>query len=378
MALIGISECDCRWRVSRALASDLCCFLAVLAKLLIEIRVRTRSIVSVFWRGPNSGRPDRAAGETGENPPGPARRISSITLFPLIRRDRWVGGGVPEFAPIDQEDPLRNFRRRASLAAAIGITALSLAGVPAQAGTQADSVTRTAFGRTAAPATPAVAAPPPVGLAALSARAGAAGVAVRAAAGDSTPGEPVCAAPYVNEDPRLGPQNLPRKGILGRILSDYDPLGGLRPQKFLNRYWEWSLNSYRFPPDFGFAHSGGYSNGRPLIAQKTLRIGERVDRFGSEFGAFLAPYGTPYPERSIPPTNLDTFPDSPQYPCNYHAYRVSRDFAVDFGPIASAFQQPGGGSQYHLVSRLIAEAPQMREEVPVRWLVDNGYLQPIN
>ncbi|MEV6980550.1 TNT domain-containing protein [Sphaerisporangium sp. NPDC051017] len=281
---------------------------------------------------------------------------------------------MPEFAPIDQEDPLRNFRRRASLAAAIGITALSLAGVPAQAGTRTDSVTRTASVHTAVPVAPVASAH------AVHAPGGdAADVAVsQSAGGTSTPDEPVCAAPYINEDPRLGPMSLPRKGILGRILADYEPLGGLPPQKFLNRYWDWGKNSYRYPPDFGFAHSGGYSNGRPLIASKTLRIGERVDRFGSEFGAFLAPYGTPYAERSIPPTNLDTFPDSPEYPCNYRAYRVSRDFAADFGPIASAFQQPGGGSQYHLVSRLIAEAPQTRDEVPVKWLVDNGYLERIN
>ncbi|GII83232.1 hypothetical protein Ssi03_12220 [Sphaerisporangium siamense] len=257
---------------------------------------------------------------------------------------------------------MRTLRRRTSLAAAIGITALSLAGIPAQAGT-GPSLAPTA--RTSA-WTPSHAVP-------VTATAPAHG-GVRPA----TPGEPVCTAPYVNEDPRLGPKNLPRKGVLGRILQTYVPLGGLPPQKFLNRYWDWSAGFYRFPPDFGFAHSGGYPNGRPLIASKTLRVSERVDRFGSENGAFLAPYGTPYEQRGIPPTNLDTFPESPEYPCNYHAYRVIREFAVDFGPIASAFQQPGGGSQYHLVSRLIADAPQNRDEVSVGWLVQNGYLVRLN
>ncbi|GII62458.1 hypothetical protein Skr01_25430 [Sphaerisporangium krabiense] len=258
---------------------------------------------------------------------------------------------------------MRNLRRRASLAAAIGITALSLAGIPAQAGT-GPSLAPTA--RTSAwTALPAA----PVAFAAAETHKGA-----RSAAS----GEPVCTAPYINEDQRLGPKSLPQKGVLGRILRTYVPLGGLPPQKFLDRYWDWSVNFYRFPPDFGFAHSGGYPNGRPLIASKTLRVGERVDRFGSENGAFLAPYGTPYEERGIPPTSLDTFPDSPEYPCNYHVYRVIKEFAVDFGPIASAFQQPGGGSQYHLVSRLIAEAPQNRDEVAVGWLVQNGYLVRLN
>jgi hypothetical protein len=265
---------------------------------------------------------------------------------------------------------LRNFRRRASLAAVLGVVVVSLAGVPADAGTRAYAASQaTGAGWTAAVGA-ATASNGPAG-SAPSARAS----AVTKESGST---EPVCVAPFINEDPRLGPENLPKEGLLGAILRSYVPLGGLPPQKFLNRYWNWATTSYRFPPDFGFAHSGGYSNGRPLIASMTLRIGEQVDRFGGEGGAFLAPLGTPFARRGIPPTNLDTFPTAPEYPCNYHAYRVSREFAVDFGPTASAFQQPGGGDQYHLVSRLIAQAPQMRQEVSVGWLVENGYLERLN
>ncbi|WP_405146848.1 TNT domain-containing protein [Sphaerisporangium sp. NBC_01403] len=259
---------------------------------------------------------------------------------------------------------MRNFRRRASLAAALGIVAISLCGVPAQAGTLVSTASRAGSGWVTAPGPLAVPA--------------SASLTGRAPAATKDPDETVCTAPYINEDQRLGPKNLPKNGDLGKILSGYVPLGGLPPQKFLNRYWIWAASSYRYPPDFGFAHSGGYSNGRPLITAMTLLVGEKLDRFGGEGGAFLAPIGTPFSQRGIPPTNLETFPGAPQYPCNYHTYRVSREFAVDSGPIASAFQQPGGGDQYHLVSRLIPESPQMRDEVSVSWLVENGYLERLN
>ncbi|MFC4585548.1 TNT domain-containing protein [Sphaerisporangium corydalis] len=261
---------------------------------------------------------------------------------------------------------MRNFRRRASLIAAIGIVTASLTGAPAQAGARGAAGPPTA----AATATGAVRAS---SVPAWSADAHAPAVTKR-----HDPDGPVCAAPYVNEDQRLGPKNLPKEGVLGRILRGYVPLGGIPPQRFLDRYWNWEAAAYRYPPDFGFGHAGGYSNGRVLVAGMTLRVGEKLDRFGGENGSFLSPLGTPYAERAIPPTNLTTFPTAPQYPCGYHAYRVIREFAVDVGPSAAAFQQPGGGNQYHLVSRYVPEAPQSRDEVSVIWLVDNGYLSRLN
>ncbi|GII78681.1 hypothetical protein Sru01_36630 [Sphaerisporangium rufum] len=305
---------------------------------------------------------------------------------------------------------MRNLRRRAPLAAAgLGIAALSLSAVPALAGTVTPDPAR-AVPAGAPPARPAVSAVSlgtagstaagstnagstiagstiagsTVGGSTVggSAAAGAAGPGVQAparpaaAAGDGT--RPVCTAPFINLDPRLGPKYLPKKGLLGRILKPYVPLGGLSPQRFLNRYWDFATNFYRFPPDAGFAHAGGYPNGKVLAAGMTLRAGEKLDRFGGEGGSFMAPLGMPFPQRALPPTNLDTNPQSPQYPCNYHQYEVIRDFAVDGGPAAPAFQQPGGGTQYHLVSRFIPEAPPVPEEVPVSWLIANGFLRRLN
>ncbi|MFD2357230.1 hypothetical protein ACFSTC_60115 [Nonomuraea ferruginea] len=71
----------------------------------------------------------------------------------------------------------------------------------------------------------------------------------------------VCGPPYITGDPDLGPTVLPRTGHLGAILRGYVPLGELSPQHFLSRYWDYTTNNYRFPPDAGFGRSGDFPNG---------------------------------------------------------------------------------------------------------------------
>ena len=60
----------------------------------------------------------------------------------------------------------------------------------------------------------------------------------------------------------------------------------------------------------------------------------RLDRFGSEYGAFLSPAGAPYSQRALPPSNLDTPTSDLSYPYNYHVYEVVQPFTVLSGPIA--------------------------------------------
>lgn len=187
----------------------------------------------------------------------------------------------------------------------------------------------------------------------------------------------VCGPPYVTGDPDLGPTILPRTGYLGALLRDYVPLGGLTPQHFLSRYWDYAANNYRFPPDSGFGRSGNYPNGRLLLKTTFLQIGMRLDRFGGYGGAFLSPLGDQFVLRALPPRNLNTNPQDPQHLCNYHAFRVLKSFRVEVGPASPAFEQSGGGTQYHVLSRYIPEAPQTSEEVPVSWLLANGYLEEI-
>ena len=56
--------------------------------------------------------------------------------------------------------------------------------------------------------------------------------------------------------------------------------------------------------------------------QQELPVGLLVDRFGSEHGMFLAPAGSPYSRRSLPPPNLGAPGTESTHPYNYHVYRV--------------------------------------------------------
>jgi hypothetical protein len=179
-----------------------------------------------------------------------------------------------------------------------------------------------------------------------------------------------CSVEDFNGDPRLGPRELPTWGSVGFELLSYDRFGGLTPAQFLATYWDPAANGgaggWRYPPANGFL-IGPF--GQPVHTAMSLFAGQLLDRYGSEFGAFLAPTGSPYSSRAIPPQSLDntTTPGT----CNYVAYRVARSFSVDGGPIAPAFGQPGLGLQYMLVGALVPGAP---ERLNVRWLIDNGYL----
>jgi hypothetical protein len=188
---------------------------------------------------------------------------------------------------------------------------------------------------------------------------------------------PICGPPYVNDDPRLGPKYLPRKGYFGFLLRGHMRYGGTPPQRFLYRYWDETATppGWRFPSDLGFTHDGGYTNGRPIRFRATLSVGKYIDRFGGELGSFLAPAGTAFPQRALPPDSLNTRSDDPAHLCNYHLYRVTDSFDVGVGLAAPAFQQPGLGWQYLLIGSYVPGAPS---PLTVRWLVDNGYLERIH
>ncbi|MEU6722833.1 TNT domain-containing protein [Nonomuraea wenchangensis] len=191
-------------------------------------------------------------------------------------------------------------------------------------------------------------------------------------------GKRVCGPPYITGDPDLGPTILPRTGYLGALLRGYVPLGSLSPQHFLARYWDYDMHNYRFPPDSGFGRSGNYPNGRLLLKTTILQPGMRLDRFGGNAGSFLAPMGDLFIRRALPPRNLNTNAAAPTNLCNYHAFEVLKSFGVEVGPAAPAFQMPGGGTQYHVISRLVPGFPQTNDEVPVSVLLTNGFLQEIN
>ncbi len=188
------------------------------------------------------------------------------------------------------------------------------------------------------------------------------------ASADTSPEQ--CSTADYSGDVRLGPEVLARRGPVGRELIGYRRFGGLTSQSFLSRYWDPSASGWHYPPADGFVVGIG---GRPVEWISSLPAGLRVDRFGSEYGAFLAPSGTPYAWRSLPPQSLHVYDAA--YACNYHDYQVVRAFPALTGPIAAAFAQPGGGLQYQLKGSLIPGAPA---QLNVLWLVDHGYLRRLN
>ncbi len=153
------------------------------------------------------------------------------------------------------------------------------------------------------------------------------------------------------------------------MLFGYDRFAGLTPSQFIATYWDPTAGGgnggWRYPPANGYL----LINGRPVEFVKTLTPGTEVDRFGSEFGGFLAPEDTPYAMRSLPPANLDVF--DPAYACNYHLYKVRKPFAADEGLIAPGFGQPGYGLQIQLDGSLVPGAPSRPNVI---WMIDNGYL----
>lgn len=175
-----------------------------------------------------------------------------------------------------------------------------------------------------------------------------------------------CSAELYHDDRRLGPEHLPVLGEVGRQLVGYSRTGSLGEEEFLSTYYDSAAGSWRYPPQDGYELT---PDGEPIKWQEPLEEGEVIDRYGSEYGAFLAPRGLPYATRSIPPQNLV---GTPAKRCNYHVYRVIAEFDVDAGPIAPWFGQVGGGTQYQLRGALVPGAP---ERLDVLWLLDNGYLE---
>jgi len=69
---------------------------------------------------------------------------------------------------------------------------------------------------------------------------------------------------------------------------------------------------------------------------KTLQIGEKVDRFGNEEGTYFSPEGTPIENRSLHPLSNR----------NHNSYEIMKPFNVQSSTVAPYYGQPGGGIQY--------------------------------
>jgi len=185
-----------------------------------------------------------------------------------------------------------------------------------------------------------------------------------------------CANAYFTPgDWKTGPADpLPSDGIAGQELVGYQRWGRssvgvpLTKDQFLAKYWDpqarGSQGGWIYPPADGFVIVGGRQEEYPV----TLPDGDLIDRYGAASGSYLSPFGTPYADRSIPPSSLDSVDahGASLGNCNYHEYEVLKPFAVEAGPIAPGFGQPGYGIQY---------LPD--GHVSVQWLLDHHYLSDV-
>ncbi|MGW0037025.1 TNT domain-containing protein [Gordonia sp. NPDC003376] len=194
--------------------------------------------------------------------------------------------------------------------------------------------------------------------------------------GPGLPGQHGCSRELVDDDWRLGPVTLSNQAPVGPQVVGYKRTGDLSNSDFLIKWWndKVSPKTWKWPPEDGYVLDG---QGRPIKSEITLTPGTRMDRYGGETGTFLAPPGTPYAKRALPPANLGAA-DYPEY-CNYHVYQVLKPFKVYTGRIAKAFEQPGGGTQYEMVAAFVPANPACESQVAptasVRWLICSGYLQ---
>lgn len=105
---------------------------------------------------------------------------------------------------------------------------------------------------------------------------------------------------------------------------------------------------WKWPDNMGFVGES---------VKTTLPVGTKLDRYGDQKGAFLAPYDTPYEQRALAPGSKAN---------GYFVYEVIKPLPVIQGEIAPAFGQIGGGIQI---------LPNMQERVNVKWLLDNEYIK---
>ena len=136
-------------------------------------------------------------------------------------------------------------------------------------------------------------------------------------------------------------------------------------------------NKWDYPRSEGFQVD---TNGIPVMGNMTLRRGYKVDRFGDEYGKFVAAADAPFAQLALPPDALNVCkptddsqhdplcdPSKKEYPWQYHVYEVNHEtLSVLGGPIAPGFGQPGGGIQFFLGGRMVSD------------LVKVGSLKPIS
>ncbi len=121
-----------------------------------------------------------------------------------------------------------------------------------------------------------------------------------------------------------------------------------------------------WPGQNGDPNIDGFLNGE--YEKVVLQPGERIDRFGSDYGHYFGNIGEPKEMRSMSP-NSDFG--------NYKQYEVLSELPVLKGKIAPWFEQIGGGSQSKLDPSFVEliNAIPSDESAIIRKLIEYGYLR---
>jgi hypothetical protein len=144
--------------------------------------------------------------------------------------------------------------------------------------------------------------------------------------------------------------------VRGIVPESYDPNAGMGEDGWKKAYWPTGQTDPYGNPRLVWPKDQPNPQGFASPESRTpsvLQPGQTIDRFGNGFGQFTSPVDTPFPQRGLPPHNLEA---------GYHQYEVVKPVPVWEGPIAEAMGQQGGGTQYYMPH-------------PVVDLVNAGYLR---
>ena len=132
------------------------------------------------------------------------------------------------------------------------------------------------------------------------------------------------------------------------------------------KYFDQLTGNENWPGQKGDPNIDGFVKGE--YQKTTLSPGDKIDRFGSDYGHFFGNIGESKEMRAMSP-NSDFK--------NYSQYEILMDLPVLKGKIAPWFDQPGGGIQFKLDPSFVEQikAIPSDETAIIKKLIELGYLR---
>ena len=134
------------------------------------------------------------------------------------------------------------------------------------------------------------------------------------------------------------------------------------------KYFDQLTGNENWPGQKGDPNIDGFLKGE--YQKTTLSPGDKIDRFGSDYGHFFGNIGESKEMRAMSP-NSDFK--------NYNQYEILMDLPVLKGKIAPWFNQPGGGIQFKLdpfFAKQLMSIPS-DEAAIIKKLIEFGYLRKL-